>query len=237
MNFTVMVATHRKEVCAPLLEILDKLQAPHLIVDGTGYPCCARLWNECIEQCPTETVIICNEKSRPVRKNLEDLLHLLEFGYALVNLQQFRWFGFPKEVIRQIGAFDERYLGGWFEDSDFVLRLQEANYAYFGWSNVVQDQLPSAWNHDRATAHWRAKWKPGIPPGPKYIRQLPELPLEYALGPNQQRDFLPWSYTILGDFVGKYATEWEPVFVDATGNARHTPNWSPEFLESVRKEK
>lgn len=181
-----MVATHRPPFEQACLRHLG--DAPRRVVRGNGFPSCAKLWNECIIRCPTERVIICNEKARPSCGDFAKLELLLERGYGFVGLYLFGFFGFDKELIRRVGFFDERFLGGWYEDNDFVARLAEANIGGYFSRECEYELLASSWTHDEATAHWKAKWRE-TPGGVR--RVLPEVPLPYDLGPSIPRDYLP----------------------------------------------
>lgn len=190
-NYTIMLATHR-----PHLEqdaLLHLQDHPSQAVRGNQFPSCSKLWNECIARCPTERVIICNEKARPSAADIEKLNGLLDQGYGLAGLYLFGFFGFDKELIRRIGFFDERYVGGWYEDNDFCIRLWEADIAGYYSRESAYLQLPSSWEHDQATSHFKAKWRKLSPRGFKRI--LPEENYEYPLGDHMPREFLPFSFT------------------------------------------
>jgi hypothetical protein len=181
----VVIASHRPEFAAAVQESLGPW--PTVLFDGSGAPSCSWVWNQCILACPTETVVICNEKARPTRDHVERLLQLLDDGYGIVGLYRFGFFGFRKELIRRVGFFDERYLGGWYEDNDFLLRLDEADIASYFSDEVPYVQLPSAWSHDGARAHFEAKWHLA---DNRWIRLLPELDPGYVLGPAKPTVFL-----------------------------------------------
>ena len=41
-----------------------------VIFDGNGYGSFSQLVNNCIVTCPTERIIICNDKARPITSNI-----------------------------------------------------------------------------------------------------------------------------------------------------------------------
>jgi hypothetical protein len=194
MTATVMVATHRPEYSRPLVASLSEVN--HVVVDGTGFPSCSHLWNRCIERCPTELVVIANERSRPLQIHIDKLLGLLDQGYALVGLYRFGFFGFPKETIRIIGPFDERFVGGWYEDNDAILRLRESDLAYFESEECPYLFSPSSWPHEKASEHFRRKWNRN------WTRSLPEPASTIDLGSNTGQTFLPWSKSVLMEKSG-----------------------------------
>lgn len=192
MSATVMVASHRHELGRQAMLGLEKYSPQ--IVDGTGAVSCSAVWNQCIVRCPTPVVIICNEKARPHPDHVDELLCLLAQGYGFVGLYRFGFFGFWKHLISEIGWFDERYIGGWHEDNDTILRLGEADIAYYESEVVPYVQMRSAWSHDEASVHWKAKWK--LVNG-YYQRQMSEPEYSYSLGDYTDREYLPWSHSEL----------------------------------------
>ena len=188
---TIMVATHRPHFGDEAMQLL----APYdpIRVDGTGFPSCAYLWNQCVVRCPTETVIICNERARPARHSIEALLGKLDEGYALAGLYRFGFFGFPKETLRLVGMFDEGYRGGWYEDNDMILRLREADLGYYESEEIVYLWSPSAWSHSGNQERFQAKWdKAG-----GWTRKLPEENVSYDLGRSMPLEFLGWNDSVL----------------------------------------
>ena len=138
-------------------------------------------------KCPTETVLICNEKARPTPAHAQKTLDLLDDGFGVVGLYRFGFFGFRKELIRRVGVFDERFVGGWYEDNDFLLRLDEADVASYLSDEVPYLQLPSSWPHEEARAHFEEKWRMA---DDLWLRLLPELDGDYDLGPKKPASFL-----------------------------------------------
>ena len=58
------------------------------------------------------------------------MLEYINNDYGFVALYRFALFGFKKELIRRIRFMDERYIGGEYEDCDFLRRLIENNISY-----------------------------------------------------------------------------------------------------------
>lgn len=166
-----------------------------IIHDGKKYPSFSKLINDCIIECPTEIVIIANDKVRGNNSHVEKMVGLINEGYGIVGLYAFGFFGFKKDLIRKIGFFDERYLGGGFEDRDMIIRLNEANIAYYETRETPYLNITSSWNYTRidslAEKHYNNKWKDCMvvnPDAPQTAntggikRMLNEENYEYKIG-------------------------------------------------------
>ena len=208
-TYRIMLAWHLTDIAKQCIAKLEEQDLPHTPVCGLLDPSCTALWNRCVEKCPTEIVIICNQKARPTRANVNRLLELLDAGHGIVGLHHFGFFGFYKEVLRRIGLFDERFVGGWFEDNDVILRLQEANLSYYEAEELEYLDAGSAWTWAKSFEHFKNKWRLGLHGGAKYLRALPELPPAFDLGPSQPRNFLPWSASVLTPMQGLVTTSWD----------------------------
>jgi hypothetical protein len=147
------------------------------IYDGTGYESFSKLVNHCIINSEYETIIICNDKLKTKPEDIDKILRLLEEGYGLVGLCKFAFFGFKKNLIRQIGFFDERFLGGGYEDNDIIARMKEADIAYYATEEVYRTPMPTTWKYEiensPAKKHYFNKWRLNLPES--IIRLLPEI--------------------------------------------------------------
>ena len=147
-----------------LLPVIQQNLLPEKLnfFDGTGIGSFSRLVNQCVVQSPTECVIMMSHKVRPIQQDVQKTLELLERGYAFVGLRLFRFFGFRKELFRQIGCFDERFIGGGFEDYDLIVRMIEHNLAFYTEETVPWIDEPSSWTingHYPGYDHWCKKWQ------------------------------------------------------------------------------
>lgn len=162
--------------------------------NGTGYETFSKLVNDAVRSSLTETVIIMSDKVLPTQEHIQKVLELLDRGYGFVSLSRFAFFGFRKELLRQIGFFDERYLGGGWEDYDFSIRLVEHNIASYITEELAYQDGPSIWDRQRAHKHWVCKWTfwqfPDNRPI-KIVRNMPEPDYKYDLGPSTGAKFLP----------------------------------------------
>lgn len=177
-------------------ETIAKTLAPEKVhfYNGTGYVTFSKLVNDAVRTSLTETVIIMSDKVLPKPEHIKKVLDLLDQGFGFVSLQRFAFFGFRKELFRQIGFFDERYLGGGWEDYDWAIRLVEANIASYITEELHYYEGPSIWDRQRAHKHWVCKWSfwqfPDNQPI-KIVRNMPEPDYKYDLGPSTGEKFLP----------------------------------------------
>ena len=173
--------------------------------DGTGYPSFSKLVNECTAKADNEIVIMMSDKMLPTAANVQKAVSLINQGYGLVGLYRFGFFGFKKQLMRQIGMMDERFVGGGYEDDDFYIRLKEANIAMYITEEVEYSKSRSSWNYDRSRIHFLQKWidteNPNYNPDAKASsefvkRKLPEEVSNYDLGPSIDTKFLTADHTV-----------------------------------------
>jgi len=85
----------------------------------------SQMVNDAIDDTDSEFMIFCNPKTILTVTDIEFILGKLSTGYCFASTVGFGFFGFSKELIRNIGMLDERFIGGGFEDNDFAIRLLE----------------------------------------------------------------------------------------------------------------
>lgn len=173
-----------------------------IFFDGSKVNSFSQLVNRCASSSPTEIVIMMSDKVMPKKENIEKVLSLLEKGYGLVALYRFAFFGFRKELIRQIGPMDERFVGGGYEDDDFYIRLQESNISMYVTEEVEYKKSRSSWSYSLSLLHFIKKWIPEYDPNiklhnNKIKRLLPEKSLDYNWGEKTNYKFLDWSHTFV----------------------------------------
>jgi hypothetical protein len=190
-----------------LFPLIQQSIAPEKVslFNGEGFESFSRLVNSCTAAAPTEIVIVMSDKVRPTHAQVQKTVDLVEQGYGLVGLYRFGFFGFKKQLMRQIGMFDERYVGGGYEDDDMYIRLKEANIAMYITEEMLYEKSTSSWNYARARPHFVDKWLDTDSPlygdssrhASEFVkRKLPEQRLDYDLGPSVAAKFLPWSRTV-----------------------------------------
>ena len=195
MNFEIVIPSNR-----PLLSLEAQLCVQsfnHRIFNGTNYPSFSKLINDCILTSIYETVIICNDKARPQNHDIIKIINMLNAGWGLVALYRFGFFGFKKDLIRKIGFFDERYLGGGYEDCDFVRRLKEANIGYYESEEIDYFQIPTSWKYEInniSFTHFHQKWKHE---NNIITRQMAEEDYGYNIGPFNHIKFIEFEKSVL----------------------------------------
>lgn len=194
-DYEIIIPSHRLQLSYKAQLCLRNLHKR--VFDGTGYPSFAKLVNDCIATSNNENIIICNDKARPTNSAIEKILLMLDEGWGLVAPYRFGFFGFKKDLIRKIGFFDERYVGGGYEDNDFILRLKESDISYYENEEIDYVSLPTSWDYERtgiAGIHYFTKWNHE---GNTYIRRLSEETYGYDIGPLKNSNFIPFEKSIL----------------------------------------
>ena len=91
------------------------------------YSSYSEMINHAVATSKTEWIILINDRVKPTPDEVRKMINLLENGYAFVMLYNVAFMGFSKELIRNIGWWDERFLLGGWEDRDWVWRLKQKN--------------------------------------------------------------------------------------------------------------
>ena len=191
-NPTVIIPSHRPELAREAGRSMAPVEPMYQF--NKGYPSFSKLINDCILACPTEIVIICNDKARPIPFHEYFTAALVRQGYGFVGLHNFRHFGFHKDLIRRIGFFDERYEGGEYEDFDFLRRIKEANIAVYLSREIPCMELACSWNNQKSYIFNHQKWKEY---GTHTVRILPDEPLKYDIGSSQGTVWKPYRESVL----------------------------------------
>ncbi len=95
------------------------------------YSSYSELVNHAIATSKTEWLIFINDRVKPTPSEIKKMISLLEDGYALVMFYNVAFMGFSKELVREIGWWDERFLLGGWEDRDWVFRIRKNNLAIY----------------------------------------------------------------------------------------------------------
>lgn len=148
---------HEIELATPVVESLYPL--PAKVFHAPKYPSFSKVVNSIILDCPTEIVICCSYKARPTKDDVNRMLKLIDDNYGFVGLYRFGFFGFKKELIRKVGFFDEKFIGGEYEDCDFVRRMIEKDIAYWEDESIRFIQRPTTWDTSKTRAYFLSKWR------------------------------------------------------------------------------
>jgi predicted glycosyltransferase involved in capsule biosynthesis len=194
MKYTIFVISNKPHLFSEIEKQLYPLNVSFF--NGENYESFSKLVNTCVSQSTSEIVVLLSDKVLPLAADIEKLLGLIEQGYALVGLYRLACFGFKKELFRKIGPFDERFVGGGYEDDDFYIRLREANLSVFLSEEVKYSSSPSSWDYSKSRPHFLEKWG-DIKANGFMQRHLLEAPHCYNFGSNQYANFLPTSDSVV----------------------------------------
>ena len=89
----------------------------------SNYTSFSQMINDAIDDTDSEFMIFCNPKTNFIHEDVEFMIDKLSNGYCFASVVSFGFFGFSKELIRQVGMLDEKFIGAEFEDDDFAIRL------------------------------------------------------------------------------------------------------------------
>jgi hypothetical protein len=195
-DYTIIVPSNRDNLKDETINHLINIGENPIYKNGHGYPSFSKLINDCVIECPTEIVIVCNDRARPTKEDLSRLLLLIEKGYGFVGLYAWGFFGFKKELFRQIGFMDERFVGGNYEDCDYMRRMLEGNIAMYNVFEIeYNENVKSNWDNSQTKLHYDNKWINGE----GFIKRLiNEENYGYYIGNKTNQKFLEWDKSILG---------------------------------------
>jgi hypothetical protein len=111
----------------------------------------SQMVNDAIDDTNCEFMIFCNPKTKFTSTDIEFIIDKLSKGYCFASVVSFGFFGFSKELIRQIGMLDERFINGEWEDDDFAIRLKHFGKA--SWWGYDYDKYESNWSKSGNMKH------------------------------------------------------------------------------------
>jgi len=199
-KYTVFVGSNRTNY---VQEIRNQL--PGVVwMKGNHYPSFSKLVNDCIRACTTEIFIFISDKVRPTKDHIEQMVQDIKKGYGLV-FYSFARFGFKLDLIRTIGFMDERYIGGGYEDNDFVNRVTEARLPIFQHTASDYTYSNTAWSYSHSKEFYHLKWgQINTPDGMVLVRQLPDIPYMLEMGPLNDPNWFDSSLPNKADTYGKF---------------------------------
>jgi len=194
MNCSIIIPSHFMPLAKEAKDCLPGFDIT--IFNGKGYPSYSKLINDCILAAKEEIVIIMNHKIRPTSFHIHKIIELLNKGYGLVSLQNFYFYGFKKDLIRTIGFFDERFIGGGYEDADFGKRFIENDIALYIGVEAPLLRMKTTWNFDKSHEFYIKKWEETRT---GWKRLLPDEKYDYDLGPmvNENNNWMPFKNSLL----------------------------------------
>jgi hypothetical protein len=96
-----------------------------------NYHSFSQIINEFVVESENEFMIFINPKINPRVEHVEDLIDKLCSGYCWVSRVSFGFWATTKELFRNVGLMDERFIGSEYEDNDFMIRLKIFSKAIF----------------------------------------------------------------------------------------------------------
>jgi len=175
-----------------------------------AYPSYSQLINHSIATSPTEFIILLNDRVTPHLAQAEKIINHLENGFGCSLIYNVGYMGFSKELVRRIGWWDERFIGGGWEDRDWVFRMkmadialyesQEGTYDY-SWKSPLQANKGCLYSDP----HWYKKYTLTN----VILKNLPEDPYEHwnlFLGPTRpeiSNSWMKWSDSLLNVEFGR----------------------------------
>lgn len=112
----------------------------------------SQLINDSVNETECEFMIFVNPKTQVTSEDIDFIIKQLHTGYCYVSVVGFGLFGTTKQLFRDIGLMDERFLGGEYEDNDMAMRLKlfnKAIYVKLDYSKYDYEQAPSNYNSIR----------------------------------------------------------------------------------------
>ena len=202
-DYTIVIPSNnfeiQEEVYQSIITQLNEEDKKRVVkLDGSNYPSFSKLMNDCLLLPETEVIIICSDRCKPYKYHIDETLRLLNEGYGFVGLYRFAFFGLTKHLIKTIGFFDEKYVGGNYEDCDFMRRIREADIAYYEKEQVSYRPGRSSWplnvSFQINKTYFESKWYEDD----KIIKRLkPEPPANYDVGDWPEHNFLSWKQSVL----------------------------------------
>jgi len=128
-EYSVMIPSRRPNLANQCKGTMPFIQNV-LIVDSKETKSFSKVLNSCVQKSPTDIIIICNDIVRPHTIHFDKMLNYIHRNYGIVFMCGYYFFGFKKDFIRDIGFFDERFLGDYLEGLDIECRCKEADIAF-----------------------------------------------------------------------------------------------------------
>lgn len=124
-----------------------------------------RIWNKCIDICPTEYVVLIGWRSRPSKKDFDKMFSKLNEGFGMVALKSLHFFAFSKYLLTKVGYFDTGFTTGQMEDTDFFNRCCLENIGIYVSDDMYEVSYASTWlaNPTPNIIYYKSKWKEESP--------------------------------------------------------------------------
>lgn len=114
------------------------------------YDSYSQMVNESIVTSPTEKILLVSDRCIPTAEEGKWALETLDRGFAMVGMWGIAYMAVTKELFRTVGWFDERFLGGGFEDDDYFLRMKLSDVAVY---ESIHSNYDFSWRPPRKDGH------------------------------------------------------------------------------------
>ena len=191
------------------------------------YDSYSQLVNESIATSPTERILLVSDRVIPTPEEGKRAIEILNQGYAMAGMWGVAYAAVTKELFRKVGWWDERFLGGGYEDDDYTLRMKLANVACY---ESIESNYDFSWRPPRkdghaacaaSEPHFNKKWHQMQ----DYIaRVVPEEDYPHydkMVGPSRpdiSSNWLPWKES-------KYGVEYDNVHKRLSGAGASRSKW------------
>lgn len=161
------VLGRQMKLLAPLIETGQFDYNNRIDRNADYYDSYSQLINENVAYANNEYVIFMNDDILPSPQDVWFLLGKLDEGFALASLASIGFIALSKEVFRVVGWWDQRFLGGGYEDDDFILKVRCHELGYYESHSAKQDRSVRGknkkppWLHyplEYTGPHFAAKW-------------------------------------------------------------------------------
>lgn len=125
------------------------------------YASFSQIINEAVNGTDEDFIFFVNPKVNPSPSQIEEMLIDLCSGFCWTSKISFGLWGTTKELFRNIGLLDERFIGSEWEDNDFLCRLKMFDKAIkWEYSLDLYPSVPSSINDLRGMSltFFRQKW-------------------------------------------------------------------------------
>lgn len=119
----------------------------------------SQMINDAVDDTDDEFMVFANPKSNITEDYLLDMVEKLCNGYSLVAFYSLGYFATTKQLFREVGMLDERFIGGEFEDDDFLLRLKMHGKKIQWEENKTKYQISASYCPPLRGASYTVFWK------------------------------------------------------------------------------
>ena len=170
----------------------DQLKFIHNTI--TERPGLAKIWNQCIRECPTEYVIIASWRPRPDACIFDKIKQKLDEGFGLVAMETLHFFAFSKHLTTTMGWFDTGFTKGQFEDTDTFNRLFVNDIALYIADEIREVPHQSMWlDFQNNKDYFHTKWKEESPNLIQFREEVNIKDREIYKGKYSDRVYKPFS--------------------------------------------